>query len=242
MKTKTRKLSGKVIDYVMNSYSEHNAGTKVTEEAIANHFKVSRTPVREIIKHLEHEGLIRTTPYRGITFKKFSKQDVEKIYSARIALEELAARDAAGKVTPQVRERLKYYAYVYRESIKHGNAREGVLADELFHELLMDCSGNWYLKNMVKKIRLLETLFNAAEKGVGLSENKTRDLNPFSHDRIIEALDSGNPEKAAETLKNHIAWSRDKVLSSMGRQKKSPNSTPCKRFGEMTIPKEVTKT
>ncbi len=220
MKTKTKKLSAKIINFVMNSSSGYTGQPKVTEETIASHFKISRTPVREVVKHLEHEGLIHTRPYRGITFKKFSADDIKNIYSARIALEELALRDATEKITPEIFDKLKSYAITYKDAYEKGDIEQGVLADELFHELIIESSGNWYVKNLVKKIRLLDTLFNAGKKGTGLSDDKKRDLNPYSHDKIIEALTMRNPGTAAETLRNHILWSRDRLLNSMEKNHK----------------------
>jgi len=215
MKTKTRKLSSKIIDFVMTSSSNPEGQPRVTEETIASHFKISRTPVREVIKHLEHEGLIRTRPCRGITFMKFSADDIEKICAVRIALEETAARDAVKNITSGILDKLRSYARAYRDAHDGQNREKAVTADEFFHELIIECSGNWYLKNMIKKIRMLDILFHADKRGMGLSQDKKSDLNPYSHDKIIEALATGDPETAAETLRNHIIWSRDRMLQSM---------------------------
>jgi len=244
MKTKTRKLSGKIINFVLDSTYNSGSQSGVTEEAIASHFKISRTPVREVLKHLEHEKLIQTKPYHGITCRKFSAEDIKNIYNVRVTLEELAVRDAVKRMTPMIFAQLKTYAQEYTEALNNGVANKAELADQRFHEKIMEISDNWFLTNLMKKIHMVNIVFNLMlKKETGLSEDKKHDLNPYSHDAIIEALATGNPETAAETLRNHILWSRNHVLNYLEtiQGKKEGRKNTKKRELNVGISKQYSK-
>ncbi len=214
MKTKANKLSEKIIEHLLNN---GNGKREITEESIAARFRVSRTPVREVLKHLEHDGIIQTRKNRGIIFKDFSEEDIDNIYAVRLALEDIAVREAAKNATPEFIRRLKTYARTYRQSRQKQNRMEGERVDRLFHETIIDLSGNWYLSHLVKKIRMFSTSFIFLR---GITSYAKKDLNPYSHNKIIQSLASGNPEKAAETIKKHILWSKEGMLKAVKERKK----------------------
>src|SRR4030043_700107 len=65
-------------------------GSRVVEIALADRQQVSRTVIREVIKQLELEGLVKITPYKGTEISRFSLQDIEELYVIQAALEGLA--------------------------------------------------------------------------------------------------------------------------------------------------------
>lgn len=67
----------------------------LSEYQLAELLQVSRTPVREALKRLEHEGLVRSIPNRGALVAELSVQDIMEIYQIREQLESLAAQIAA---------------------------------------------------------------------------------------------------------------------------------------------------
>jgi DNA-binding GntR family transcriptional regulator len=67
----------------------------LSEYQLADLLQVSRTPVREALKRLEHEGLVRSIPSRGAFVAELSAQDIMEIYQIREQMESLAARIAA---------------------------------------------------------------------------------------------------------------------------------------------------
>ena len=69
--------------------------TRVTEEQVAIMYGVSRSPVREAIRLLEHDGLVRRSARRGIWVAPLSLTDFDEIYLCRAALEAIAAETAA---------------------------------------------------------------------------------------------------------------------------------------------------
>ena len=73
---------------------EYKTETILKEEELAKEFKVSRTPVRDALKLLEFDGLIKIQPKKGNLVLGFSIDDAEEIYDIRKALEVLALKKA----------------------------------------------------------------------------------------------------------------------------------------------------
>ncbi|SNB73155.1 DNA-binding transcriptional regulator, GntR family [Arboricoccus pini] len=74
---------------------------RLTEEEVAAHYGVSRSPVREALRLLERDGLVNRAARRGIWVAPLSLKDFDEIYSCRIPLEGLAAGAAAGNDGPE---------------------------------------------------------------------------------------------------------------------------------------------
>jgi len=217
MKTKADELSEKILEYLLNNRNNGGGKKEITEKSIALRFRVSRTPVREILKHLEREGLIETRKNRGIVFRPFSEKDIKNVYTVRANLEDLAIREAVKNLTPVPLHLLKTYARTYTEARLRLDRTEGERADLLFHETIMELSGNWYLNHLVKKTRMFSAAFTMLE---GIKYRERKDLNPYSHTRIIRAMETGNPEAAADIMKNHIFWSMNGIVKLKNGQKK----------------------
>lgn len=77
------------------------AGSRFTDSQIAEEFGVSRTPVREAMQKLEAEDLIERTPMKGNTVKEIVPGDIAHIFAIRKAIETLALRYTAKRITPK---------------------------------------------------------------------------------------------------------------------------------------------
>jgi len=213
MKTKRKKLREKIINYLIKNNGD--GGNKITEESIASHFKVSRTPVREVLKHLEQEGIIQTKRRKGITFRKFTIKDIRDIYTVRCALEELSITEGIKNVSPEFIKKLKGYVKMYREARKRGDRIEGEQADYLFHTALIELSGNKYLKKLVDKINLFRDVFKAGMNNQNSLYYRKDDPNPHTHTKIIKVIADGNVDKAKEAIRNHILWAMNNNIKLM---------------------------
>ena len=76
-------------------------GESLVELKLAAHYGVSRTPVREALRQLELEGLVRYLPNRGVLVEGITAEDVEDIFVIREHLETLVANWAAQRVQPE---------------------------------------------------------------------------------------------------------------------------------------------
>ncbi|MBN1332121.1 MAG: GntR family transcriptional regulator, partial [Synergistales bacterium] len=79
---------------------EFKAGDRLVETEIAKALGVSRTPVREALRMLENEGLVRRVPRGGgVEVVGFSNEDIIELYTIRETLEVLAAEYAIRNIS-----------------------------------------------------------------------------------------------------------------------------------------------
>jgi DNA-binding GntR family transcriptional regulator len=74
-------------------------GTRLRQEALAEEFGVSRTPVREALRKLQSTGLVELLPNRGAVVRGPSAREIREAYEVRAELEGLAAELAAGRIS-----------------------------------------------------------------------------------------------------------------------------------------------
>src|SRR5476651_469341 len=79
----------------------YGPGDHLTAQGLAATSGISRTPVREAMRRLHAEGLIRFIPNRGAFVTHLDERDVSKIYSLRVVLEGYAAEAAAKEASPE---------------------------------------------------------------------------------------------------------------------------------------------
>ncbi len=80
---------------------EYRAGSRLTEQELAQAAGVSRTPVREALRRLHAEGLVNFEPNHGAVVAMFELEDAEEIFELRALLEPISARRAAERATPR---------------------------------------------------------------------------------------------------------------------------------------------
>jgi DNA-binding GntR family transcriptional regulator len=186
-------------------------GERLVEERIAAQMGVSRVPVREALQALTAEGLVTSLPRRGVAVAVLTKQDVREIYGLRSALECQAARSACRNVSVSDLEQLRSLAQDMKRS---GVARDTELLaapDLAFHKMILEISGNRRLLDawlgIMSQVRLLQWHVLAA-RHLNV-ENLVR-----NHEAIVDALQTGDPDKAERCLREHIEKIGHEVFES----------------------------
>ncbi len=129
----------------------HQGGTRLTEEALAERYGVSRTPVREALRLLTQESLLTYTPRLGYTVESINIAEMDDLYAVRIAIEEqCASRIVLNEDLGALLKLLDYWREI-PSSVANGDLNL-VFADELFHETLAEASGSTVLPPMLKTI------------------------------------------------------------------------------------------
>jgi len=81
-------------------------GERLVEQRLAEELELSRTPIREALRMLQSEGLVRFEPNRGARVRSLTVADIDDLYELRGRLEAMAAELAAVRATPDQLDRL----------------------------------------------------------------------------------------------------------------------------------------
>lgn len=185
-------------------------GSKITEEKIADLFKVSRTPVREAIMRLEDEKLIENIPRAGMQVRQFSIQDFIDLYSVLECLQALSGKLAAqSNISLSVKMKLTQLAEKIREEYSAGNFAKGERYSYDFHVMIAECSGNPFLKeaieSMLSKVRIMYP-----EKFI--AKIMSKDVSYRDHIKLIEYITTGNAEAAEKLSNEHVSKLRTMLI------------------------------
>lgn len=179
---------------------KYQIGESLIETKLSLDFGVSRTPVREAIKQLELEGLVKFTPNKGAVVKGVSKQDIKDIFTIRMLIEGLAARWAAENITDAELKKLKETYELEEFYTKKADIEQLIKLDTKFHEILYKAC---------KSIPLIHTLstFHHYLQKARASNMKIpgRSLNTLSeHNNILIAVTNKDADLAEKHAKEHV--------------------------------------
>ena len=191
---------------------EIKPGEKINEEKIAKTLSVSRTPIRETLLRLEHEGIVKIIPRRGAFVVSQSKAEVMEILQVREVLEGLVARLATENMDDGHLERL-------RDCLKRISAsqhdKDRLLkytpADVEFHGLLLQACNNNLLKNMMEIVNAhLQMVRLRTVLLPGRPEQTVKE-----HYNILEAIEKGDAPAAERQMRRHVESVRKDALKNI---------------------------
>ncbi|MGV2900784.1 GntR family transcriptional regulator [Microbacterium sp. AGC62] len=186
-------------------------GERITEEALAEEFSVSRGPVRDALTQLSFEKLVEVQRPRGVYIVGLTHDDVDQLYSLRGALEQLALSRAM-----RVEDDSRWTAMAAAvgrmgEAADAGDHAAFVAADLEFHSQIyaladhprLEGAWNQYLPTFTA---LLEVTINHDE-----------DLHESSgdHVKLMDVMRSGKPAQAAKVLSEHLDGARERMLAEI---------------------------
>lgn len=172
-------------------------GTKIVEEKLAADLGYSRTPIRESLRQLGYEGLIVNKKVVQPTEK-----DLRNLFQVRILLEGFSAQTAATYLPEEDLTTLSECINIGRE----GTIDEIMEANERFHEIIVQASGNSIMIDTIDRMKSIIYLFR---KTVVLY-NRPR-LND-EHEEIYEAIKARDGQAAELLMKNHLQADLDFCL------------------------------
>ncbi|MGE5587757.1 MAG: GntR family transcriptional regulator [Clostridia bacterium] len=192
---------------VLNSVLDENV--RLTEERLSQQLGISKTPVREALKRLEAEGLIRVSSRRGTYVANFDPDTVVEIYDLREILEIGAIQLARGRITRDIVQRLRAIVEEGERYAEAGDVEAYNRLDVVLHDLLVECSDNGRLlavyRNLVDQIQLVRLRTVRIGKRVKRSSNEHREL--------VEALAANDLHRAEAVLRQHISSAKVDMLA-----------------------------
>ncbi len=185
--------------------------TRLLTEHLARDLGVSATPLREALRMLHKDGLVRLTPNRGAVVTEQTREDLEDLFLVRQALETLTIRLTAQKAGAADWAELDAIIARARQAFADENIVKWLEADEQFHRFFMQRCGNKVL------VRTLEPVMDCLHCYLA-------DLKQFSantpaalreHEAMAAAVKARDADRAAQLMTQHLKSSLAQRLATM---------------------------
>ncbi len=219
---RTQILRHEVADSIRNAIASGvlKPGQRVFEFELAKELGVSRLPIREAIRQLEHEGLLVSQPHRGTFVARATETDILEMFSLRQALEGLAARLVAERASPAEVKSLQKLVDEMRGASSRRDYEALFEIDTRFHTLLCKYArherlqkhwnlvyGQWQaLDSLMDEIPVLNGL--AADHPVVVTLSHFADM----HQALVDAIAAKDPARAEECMRRHMAEAEQNTL------------------------------
>ena len=174
---------------------------ELKEMTLGKELGVSRTPVREALRQLELEGLVKVIPNKGAFVMGISKKDVHDIYMIRSMLEGLCFSWAAKNITEEQIEELEETLFLSEFHLKKGNIDQLTELDGKFHHILYQASNSRILEHILTDFHKYVQM--ARNNSVKTHQRATKSLE--EHRKILEAVKARDSKKAQELANIHIS-------------------------------------
>lgn len=181
------------------------------EQSLADRYGVSKTPVREALRLLVHEGLLLVLPRKGYMVRPVGLQDVVEIFALRRILEPPLCAEAARRRTPEqidgMRESVEIERLLVDPSLDEMEASLGL------HKLIAEATGNG------RAVAIMRSLMDDASRlpwiafpAIGPDPDRP---SVEEHERIVAAIAAGDAETAAALMSEHLDTTIARVLGRL---------------------------
>lgn len=186
-------------DLFLNN-KRYNPGDKISVEELSRELGVSRTPLWGAINRLEAEGIVEIVPRLGVYLIDYDPQRILDIYLSREALEGMAARLAAEKITKREIEALRDNIDQQRKHLKDRkfDAYHESVVD--FHSAIVQIAGSKSLQTLIDSIFAQIRAMRVQRSSAPMHLPQSCD----AHGEILEALERKKPDAAEKVMREHI--------------------------------------
>lgn len=179
---------------------EYKPRQRLVEKDLAEKYAVSRTPVREAIKHLEALGLVTLERYKGAVVADIDPHVILEMQVVRANLEGLASNLAAPLLTQEQLDLLADYEQTMEAAAASGDIQQFSAYNEMFHMLIFQNCGNKFLYDTI--LQILKRSWHepcSSWKALGDVAVVVR-----GHQRILTALQERDAVKAQQAAEQHV--------------------------------------
>lgn len=173
-------------------------GARLVQAELAATLDVSTTPVREALRDLASEGLVRFDPHRGAVVTELDGDDLKDIYDIRRILEPEAMRQSAPHVTEALLTQLRK---IHQRMIDDPHSASFVDLNRVFHLAIYEAGTSSRMLSIIRSLEDAAVMYiGAALKNVsGLREAAIHD-----HAEILAALEAGDTDAAVAAITDHL--------------------------------------
>ena len=191
-------------------------GSFLDEASLATQLKISRTPLREALKVLTAEGLVRHEPRRGCFVNEVTEQDLDDIFPVLALLEGRCAFEAALNATDADLQALEA---LHDKLNRHARARrinDYYAVNFSIHEAIITLANNRWLEQVIGDLRKIVKLARLQQ----LHAPGRLDQSLAEHMSVFAALKARDPDGAEAAMRSHLTRQRD-ALRNLSRNRLS---------------------
>ncbi len=198
-------------------------GQRIMDAEVAAEMGISRSPVREALRLLEKDGLVRSVPNRGTVVIELCGDDLVQLYGIRAVLEGLAAAWACRHITEsqieEQRNRCRAMEALFPFA-SDADRVEFLRKDVEFHRELVSAARSPRLSDALQAVHLQIQLVMAAGSVLGSGA-----VNMREHDRILDAVAQGDTQAAECLARRHVEDARDRLLQVFAQHGQSSETS-----------------
>ncbi|EHN10511.1 putative regulator PutR for proline utilization GntR family [Patulibacter medicamentivorans] len=186
-------------------------GAALRQEQLAADLDISRTPLREALRVLESEGLVRSEPGRGVRVVSVDARTLLAGYEVREVLDGLAARLAARRAEARDLAVLEAHLDDQRAALQEPDIGTYTRANVAFHTAIVDIAGNDFVVAQLSLIPLTAQVFTPARR---IAFDRVR-TSVAEHEAIVAAIAAGDEDAAESAARAHIRVTIDQLAASV---------------------------
>ncbi|WP_212524066.1 GntR family transcriptional regulator [Actibacterium sp. MT2.3-13A] len=181
-------------------------GERLDEVRLAERFGVSRTPLREAFQKLALSGLVEQIPRRGVFVRQPGPVELIEMFEVMAELEAVCGRLAAVRISDAALAELREANARCLATVAAHDADAYYWENERFHQIIYRESGNSFLEQETLSLHNRLKPFRRAQ----LRLRGRMDQSMTEHEEIMDALSAGDAERAAASLRSHVAVQGEK--------------------------------
>ena len=179
---------------------ELRPGSRVAESRLCDHFGVSRTPLREALKVLSAEGLVRLLPNKGATVVRVTRKEMDEIVPVLGALEALAGELACANIHGDEIVRIRNIHTQMVERYRCGDKQSYNELNRAVHDAIFEVANNKALRETYNMLQTrLRSLFSVTPKVPPHWAAAVED-----HEQMMSALEAQDGVRFAAIARYHI--------------------------------------
>ena len=183
-------------------------GERLNLDDLAALFGVSRMPVRDALKQLEAEGLVRILPHRGIEVSTLDAADIRELFGIRIILEQQAVQLSLPKLGKAQLRRMKTILQCM-DRLK-GRSDDWIALNAQFHGIINQASGWQKLLSMIQVLRInVERYVRLYIRMLGTEAPQAQ------HWLLYEACIDGDAAAAKDIVGLHLNATADELILAL---------------------------
>lgn len=186
-------LEGDILNSVLKP------GERLDEQSLARRFDVSRTPIREALRHLASSGLVDIKKNQGATVRRLTTAELIEMFQVMAEFEGLAARLSARRMTRNEVAELRLRHEECSRTTDNDDYSAFYEANNVLHDTIFRGARNQFLQQESRKLR---NRLNVYRRHITTRNSMAKSI--VEHGQVVEAIAAGNEQLAHDVMRAHV--------------------------------------